>query len=239
MDAPAAVHPTDQTLSSFGLGKLDDASAESVNKHLEECLDCRTRVARALRPMPASLGGSVRAQGSPQMSAIERSQVAGPNAEPGPAVALWRPPVHTVPPELADHPDYEIVRELGRGGMGVVYLAQNTLMGRLEVLKVVVGHLVERPGVRDRFLREVHSAAKLHHTNIVTAYSALRLGEGLVLAMEYVDGLDLAPASDGQDQGAAAGGVTPAPSSTRPAASVCSTAHDRGMVHRDTSSPPT
>ena len=38
-------HPTDQTLSSFGLGKLDDGSAEAVNRHLEQCLDCRQRVA--------------------------------------------------------------------------------------------------------------------------------------------------------------------------------------------------
>ena len=101
------------------------------------------------------------------------------------------PPAGTLPPGLADHPDYEILRELGRGGMGVVYLAQNTLMGRTEVLKVVGSHLVSRPGVLDRFLREIRSAARLHHPNIVAAYSALRLGESLVLAMEYVEGLDL------------------------------------------------
>ena len=60
--------------------------------------------------------------------------------------------------------------------MGVVYLAQNKLMGRPEVLKVVGGQLLEQPGVRERFLREVQSAAKLQHKNIVTAYSAMRLG---------------------------------------------------------------
>ena len=45
MDARAAVHPTAQTLSSFGLGKLDDSSADAVNEHLEQCPDCRKRVA--------------------------------------------------------------------------------------------------------------------------------------------------------------------------------------------------
>ena len=45
MDAHPALHPTDQTLSSYGLGKLDDASAEAVNEHLEQCADCRKRVA--------------------------------------------------------------------------------------------------------------------------------------------------------------------------------------------------
>ena len=123
------------------------------------------------------------------MSATDRSQVVVARtptaARPLPSAP---PPADTMPPGLADHADYEVIRELGRGGMGVVYLARNKLMGRLEVLKVVGGHLVERAGVRDRFLREVQSAAKLHHTNIVTAYSAMRLGESIVLAMEYVEG---------------------------------------------------
>ena len=119
-------------------------------------------------------------------------QLDGSSTDRDPAIGNAPPPADTLPPGLADHPDYEILRELGRGGMGVVYLARNKLMGRLEVLKVVGGHLVERPGVRDRFLREVQSAAKLHHKNIVTAYSAMRLGESIVLAMEYIDGDDLA-----------------------------------------------
>ena len=134
-----------------------------------------------------------------------------------------------LPPGLADHPDYEIIRELGRGGMGVVYLARNKLMGRLEVLKVVGGHLVERPGVRDRFLREVQSAAKLQHKNIVTAYSAMRLGESIVLAMEYVEGDDLAKMVKSR-------GPLPVVHACYfiyQAALGLQHAHERGMVHRD------
>ena len=101
------------------------------------------------------------------------------------------PPTDTLPPGLADHPDYEVVRELGQGGMGTVYLALNRLMGRHEVLKVVSSHLMNRRGVLDRFLGEIRNAARLHHTNIVTAYSAMRIGESIVFAMEYVEGLDL------------------------------------------------
>ena len=52
--------------------------------------------------------------------------------------------------------------------------------------------LIIRRGVLDRFVAEIRNAAKLDHPNVVTAYSALRVGESLVLAMQYVEGLDLA-----------------------------------------------
>ena len=98
----------------------------------------------------------------------------------------------TLPPELVDHPDFEIIRELGRGAMGVVYLVHNRLMGRDEAIKVIGRQLMERPVVLDRFLREIRSVARLRHPNVVAAYSATRMGESIVYAMEYVEGLDLA-----------------------------------------------
>ncbi len=76
--------------------------------------------------------------------------------------------------------------------MGVVYLARNRIMDRREVLKVVSSHLMNRRGVLDRFLAEIRNAAKLHHPNIVTAYSTSRVGGSIVFAMEYVEGYDLA-----------------------------------------------
>jgi len=45
MESPASIHPADETLVSYGLGKLDDTLAEAVNKHLEQCVPCRRRVA--------------------------------------------------------------------------------------------------------------------------------------------------------------------------------------------------
>ena len=94
--------------------------------------------------------------------------------------------------ELANHSDYEIVRELGHGGMGVVFLAYNRIMGRDEVLKVIGPDIIERPGVFDRFLREIRAVARLQHPNIVAAHAGFRCGKSLVFAMEYVEGLDLA-----------------------------------------------
>ena len=186
MDAAPSLHPTDQTLSSFGLGKLDDRSAEAVNQHLEECSDCRKRVSEMSSD---SFLDRVRVAQA-YRSAIGQFQPGGTRNYEG-SISSPLPPADTLPPGLADHPDYEIKKELGRGGMGVVYLAHNKLMGRDEVLKVMGRQIIERPGVLDRFLREIRAVAKLRHPNIVSAYSAVRLGESIVFAMEYVDGLDL------------------------------------------------
>jgi serine/threonine protein kinase len=76
--------------------------------------------------------------------------------------------------------------------MGVVYLARNRQMDRLEVLKVMGRELLEQPGAKERFEREIRSAARLSHPHVVTAYSVLPLENLLVFAMEYVEGEDLA-----------------------------------------------
>jgi serine/threonine protein kinase len=101
-------------------------------------------------------------------------------------------PSPTILPELRDHPQYEVMRELGRGGMGVIYLAKNKLMDRLEVLKVVNKQMLGEAGATERFLREIRSAAQLIHPNIVTAFSALQTRDALMFSMEYIEGMDLA-----------------------------------------------
>ena len=113
--------------------------------------------------------------------------------------------------------------------MGVVYLAHNKLMGRDEVLKVMGRHIMERPGVFDRFLREIRAVATLRHPNIVTAYHATRVGDSIVFAMEYVEGLDLARMvkAKGPMQ------VAYACNFIYQAARGLQHAHEKGMVHRD------
>jgi serine/threonine protein kinase len=227
MDATAAVHPPDGILQSFGLGKLDEFSSESVGKHVEVCDSCQRRVVEL--SSDEFLGRLQQAQGKPDNSPSGWSPSAASSTEGTWNVAVPPAPADTLPPELVDHADYEVVRELGRGGMGVVYLVKNRLMGRLEVLKIIGRHLVERPGVVDRFLREIRSAAKLQHPNIVTAYTAMRLGEGLALAMEYVDGFDLAKMV--KTKGALP--IAHASYFIQQAALGLQHAHERGMVHRD------
>jgi serine/threonine protein kinase len=136
---------------------------------------------------------------------------------------------HPIPPELASIADYEFIRELGGGNMGSVFLAHNQIMGRDEVIKLIKRNIVDRPGVLERFLREIRAVAKLRHPNIVTAYFAFRAGESLVFAMEYVDGLDLARLVDAKG----ALPVSHACSFAYQAALGLQHAHKAGLVHRD------
>src|SRR5579864_8375644 len=114
------------------------------------------------------------------------------NLEPPPAAAApGAPPAESIPPALLNSPDYEVIREINRGGMGVVYLARNRRMDRQEALKVVNEALLKRAGALERFEREMRAAARLNHPNIVAAYSSPPLDGLLAFAMEYVDGVDL------------------------------------------------
>ena len=134
------------------------------------------------------------------------------------------PAAKQVPDELRALPGYAGFKELGRGGMGVVFLARNTLLDRLEVLKVAQ----VRTG-RGRFLREMQSVAKLQHPNVVTAYSASVQGAVLVFAMEYVPGEDLQKLITRKGQLA----VPAACFYAYCAAQGLQHAHDHGLVHRD------
>lgn len=116
MNPSQSLHPTDQALHAYGLGELDDGAAESLGKHLESCPACRNRVAELT---PDSFLGRVRdAQGRPESPAAVVSSVATTSRLRDRPGSPARPPASTLPPELVDHPDYEISRKLGRGGMG-------------------------------------------------------------------------------------------------------------------------
>ncbi len=101
-------------------------------------------------------------------------------------------PPDDIPAALRNSPDYEVIRQLGFGGNGVVYLVKNRGMkSRLEALKVVKKSLLEEPKALKRFQREIDAVALLNHPNIVMAYHAPKFDGLLAFAMEYVEGTDL------------------------------------------------
>jgi WD40 repeat protein/serine/threonine protein kinase len=87
--------------------------------------------------------------------------------------------------------DYRILREIGRGGMGIVYEAEQVSLGRHVALKVLPQQLLPNAKQRQRFEREARSAAKLHHTNIVPVFG-VGMENGLrYYVMQYIPGLGL------------------------------------------------
>jgi len=222
MNIIPAVHPDEATLVSYGLGKTDDTTSEIVAQHLEICTPCRSRVANM---PPDSFVNRLQAAKSPDSTAIPEKSLSSLGRIIQPC-----PTAKRLPPELAACEQYEEIRELGKGGMGVVYLAKNKLMGRDEVLKVVNKAMLDRPGAAERFLREIQSAARLQHPNVVAAYSALQLGDLLVFAMEYVPGQDLAQVVKSSDRPLP---VVNACYYTHQTALGLQHAFEKGMVHRD------
>jgi serine/threonine protein kinase len=235
MNAKTITCPPKEMLVDFGLGRLVLANAETISIHLEACAVCRQFV--------ATISGDDfidRLRNAQTGSQFAGEAVAPPELRPSApidsldeqyAFPEWPSvtgPLPT-PPELINHSDYELIKELGQGGMGTVYLARNRMMDRLEVLKVVSPSLLKRPGALERFQREIRAAAQLNHPNIVSAYSVLRLGDLLVLCMEYVDGQDLS-------QLVAHRGPLPVTNSTfyvHQVALGLQHAFEKGMVHRD------
>ncbi len=86
---------------------------------------------------------------------------------------------------------YQVVGELGRGGMGIVYRAKDTMLDRLVAFKVLPDSFKENPQALANFMREAKAAAKLNHPNIVTVYDTGEQDGRYYIAMEYVDGTTL------------------------------------------------
>ncbi len=87
--------------------------------------------------------------------------------------------------------DYQIIREIGRGGMGIVYEAEQQSLGRRVALKVVRVANVFDARSRERFKREAKAAARLHHTNIVPVFEVGQDGEACYYAMQFIHGQGL------------------------------------------------
>jgi serine/threonine protein kinase len=87
--------------------------------------------------------------------------------------------------------DFRIRREVGRGGMGVVYEAEQVSLGRRVALKVLPREAAREAKLRARFQREAQAAAQLHHSNIVPVFEVGQQGDVSFYAMQYIEGLPL------------------------------------------------
>jgi WD40 repeat protein/tetratricopeptide (TPR) repeat protein/predicted Ser/Thr protein kinase len=130
--------------------------------------------------------------------------------------------------ELPSLPDYEVLRAIGKGGMGRVFLARHRVLERLVAIKMPLKDLLGEEVERERFLREARAAAGLRHPHICPIYEVGQHADGPFIAMGYIQGENLR---------AWAKEHTPSP---RQAAEIVATlaraighAHDRGVIHRD------
>ena len=129
-------------------------------------------------------------------------------------------------PETLSH--YRILEKIGEGGMGEVYAAEDTRLGRKVALKVLPEEMAKDPERLARFEREARTVAALTHPNIVTIHSVEEIDGYRFISMEYVEGMTLE------------GLVRPGGLElrrfveiARAIADALAAAHDRGIVHRD------
>ncbi len=124
--------------------------------------------------------------------------------------------------------DYEILNELGSGGMGRVYRVRNVISDRIEAMKILLPDLAGRQELADRFLREIKVLASLNHPNIASLRTALTIDNQLVMIMEYVEGTSLAERVER--------GPIPVPDALNyidQVLNALSYAHQHGVIHRD------
>jgi serine/threonine-protein kinase len=124
---------------------------------------------------------------------------------------------------------YEILGELGRGGMGIVFKARDRRLGRVVALKRLPDNLRDHPTAVALFLREAQSAAALNHPNIVTIYDADQTGGNYYLTMEFLEGMPLDAILKKR------GKLSPRDAIRMgiQIATGLQFAHERGIVHRD------
>jgi WD40 repeat protein len=163
---------------SHDYGRFDQLAEEYAERYrrgeqpvLEEYVDRLPEMADEIREMFPALVEVEQVEGDARKDALDHKRPAAP--------------------PLTELGDYRIVREIGHGGMGVVYEAEQVSLGRRVALKVLPGHVVGDRKVLERFRREAKAAARLHHTNIVPVFEIGREGQVAFYTMQFIQGQGL------------------------------------------------
>ena len=211
--------PTADELRGLLEASLSGPALAAVEEHVDGCAACQA----VLEGLTAGPPRAAPAHIDPAAETfLARVQAMTPERDVGP-----RPAPEPMPPPRI--PGYEIVGELGRGGMGVVFQARHRRLNRPVALKMLTDAGLNDLGIRTRFLMEAETIAQLHHPHIVQVYEFGESAGRPYLAMEYVDGGNLA-------QWRARGGrLTPDRAAELVArlADAVAAAHAKGIIHRD------
>src|SRR5262249_30372547 len=164
-----------------------DADRDSLDRLAEEIME---RCRRGERPSPSEYAARYPERAEeirelfPALVLMERLKPAGeaPGEAAGPRMGAGTPPIRLG--------DFLIIREIGRGGMGIVYEAEQESLGRRVALKVLPGSHTD-PIQRRRFELEARSAARLHHTNIVPVFGVGESDGVHYYAMQFIHGQSL------------------------------------------------
>ncbi|XZE19879.1 protein kinase domain-containing protein [Pirellulaceae bacterium SH449] len=209
-------HPSRERLNAYNLGQLPPDEVTAIENHISACEPCCNTI--------ISLSSD-----DTFVSLLKKANQLADNPSPAQKLTELVSVQRDFPPELAEHPRYEVVRLIGKGGMGDVYEAIHRKMERKVALKVINRELFQNVEAVNRFHREVKTAAQLSHFNVVTSYDADQAGDIHFMVMEYVDGVDLSQIV--KDRGALP--IAEACDYIRQAAIGLQHAHELGMVHRD------
>jgi tRNA A-37 threonylcarbamoyl transferase component Bud32 len=237
--AVAEDHPSLEELAAFTLGTLSEETQASIEAHVGTCTSCQERAVNTPGDSFVELLRSalVCTSGGTDTFVDATAQMQTPLPDEAIALTDALAPAESgcpeipdaLPPELVRHERYRVVRLLGVGGMGAVYEAEHRVMRRPVALKVIKRAYTASAAARERFRREVRTAARLSHPNIVTTHDAEDAGETHFLVMEYVEGTDLGRLVQ-------EGGPLPVDRAcdyVRQAALGLQYAFEQGMVHRD------
>jgi WD40 repeat protein/tRNA A-37 threonylcarbamoyl transferase component Bud32 len=227
--------PTPDLLERLLADRLDKSLEDLIGEHVEECALCQGRLERLTEAAVEPGVPSPLAPMSGESAVVEELLVALKQEPPASVIAAGllrtvrsrsgfvRSPCDRPAPD-----GYEILEELGRGGMGVVYKARHRRLGRIVALKMILDGAHAAPSELDRFRREAEAIARLQHPHIVQIFDLGEHDGRPYLALEFVEGGSLARLIRGAP-------LSPRRSAeiVRDLARTIADAHRAGIVHRD------